>query len=136
MEFTEKIERAIRKSAELHDGQKRENTKTPYVIHPFSVAFMLSAHTDDENVIVAVLLHDVLEDVPSYTKEDIVKEFGSHVAQIVSEVTEDKSISDWKSRKEKYLEGLSVASKEAFMVALADKLHNTESLIRVYKKYG
>src|SRR3989344_285739 len=135
MEFTEKIERAIRKSAELHDGQKRENTKTPYVIHPFSVAFMLSTYTDDEDIIVAALLHDVLEDTP-YTKEDIVREFGSRAAQIVSEVPEDKSIFEWKARKEKYLKVLSTASKEALMVALADKLHNTESLINAYKKYG
>lgn len=142
MFLTPKIESAIKRATSLHDGQKRKVSGLPYVVHPYAVAFLLAHYTDDEDVIIAGLLHDVLEDVPGYTEDDLVAEFGARVTAIVKEVTEDYTEAakmdhslrrqGWKERKEKYLSNLSDDSPEALLVTTADKIHNLRSLINDY----
>lgn len=76
-----------------------------------------------------------------YRFDDIKKDFGDRVANIVKEVSEDKDpniITDekatWEDRKRKYLKHLEVASREAMLVCAADKIHNFSSLLDVYKE--
>ena len=90
MKFTPKIQKAINIAAEKHLRQKRKNTGRPFVVHPFSVGFILSEYTKDEDIICAGFLHDVLEDVKDYTFLDMKKDFGLRVSEIVKENTEDK----------------------------------------------
>lgn len=149
MNLTPQIEKAIKTAARLHKGQYRkvvgeDGEELPYVSHLYSVAWILAEYTDDEDVIIAGLLHDVLEDVkPSvYDEEDMKEEFGERVTRIVKEVSEDKdgtitkeeAEDTWQERKEGYLNGLEEDSKEGLMCSAADKLHNTRSLIEDYKK--
>ncbi|MEI6479962.1 MAG: HD domain-containing protein [bacterium] len=122
-----KIQKAIYVATHQHRSQTRKVNNLPYIVHPFSVAWLLSEQTKDEDVIVAALLHDVLEDTEGYEYSDIVRDFGERVANIVSEVTE-KSNLDWKDRKEKYINRLESASEEALMLATADKIHNLVSI--------
>lgn len=144
MKMTPKIQKAITKASILHHSQKRKGDGSPYIIHPYSVAFILAGYTNDENIIVAGLLHDVLEDVKGYTAEDMEKDFGNKITQIVKEVSEDKDPNDskekskatWQKRKEKYLENLRNGSFEAMMVSCADKIHNLLSMLDAYKKRG
>lgn len=63
MRLTSKIEKAINFAAQKHLGQIRKGDGLPYIVHPFGVAWILSGYSTDEDVIVAGLLHDVLEDV-------------------------------------------------------------------------
>ena len=96
---------------EKHEQQKRKYTGMPYTTHPMSVYAILLTITDDENVLKAGLLHDVIEDTPtSYT--EIKKLFGKRVADIVKEVTKDKNGK------------FNIKTKEGLMVKLADTLHN------------
>jgi (p)ppGpp synthase/HD superfamily hydrolase len=67
MRLTPKIQKAINIAAEKHLRQKRKSTGRPFIIHPFSVGFILSEFTNDEDIIAAGLLHDILEDVRGYT---------------------------------------------------------------------
>ena len=144
MKLTPKIQKAINKAAFLHLGQTRKSSDTPYIVHPFSVACILSEYTDSEDVICAGLLHDVLEDVKGYLFVDLESEFGSRVAKIVREVSEDKDPGDsrdkairtWQKRKEAYIANLKNDSEEALMVSCADKIHNLNSLIEVIKEQG
>ena len=144
MLFTPKIQKAVIRSAILHQNQKRKGTPIPYIIHPYSVALILSDYIDDEDIIVAGLLHDVLEDVPNYSGDDMKKEFGEKVYKIVKEVSEDKDPNDkgenkkitWQKRKEGYLAILKNDSFEAMMVCCADKIHNLLSLIEAYEEQG
>lgn len=139
MFLTKKIEKAIVRSAELHRKQSRKASGAPYIVHPFAVAFLLAHYVEDEDVICAGLLHDVLEDVPSYGAEKMREEFGENVYRIVKEVTEDQNLKEswslfsrgnhWKKRKEKYLENLRNDSPEGLMIAAADKIHNIRSLV-------
>ncbi len=133
MILTPKIQKAINEAAALHSKQVRKGVAVPYIVHPFSVAVILSNYTDDEDVIAAGLLHDTLEDVPEYKYEDLEKGFGARVAEIVKGVTEEKYISEnkkatWHERKLEYLENLKHDSKEAMLVCAADKIHNLNSM--------
>lgn len=140
MNVTPKIEKAIKKASQLHVGQTRKSDgNIPYVSHVFSVAAILSNYTDDEDIIAAALLHDTIEDT-SYTPENLEREFGTRVKDIVMGVTEEKMRDGvkipWAERKQKYLERIMQDSKESLLVAAADRLHNISSLIVEYKECG
>ena len=150
MLLTSKIEKAIVRSAELHRHQQRKAGGAPYVVHPFAVAFLLAHYSEDEDVICAGLLHDILEDVPSYGADRMRAEFDERVSAIVREVTEDHEAEDpiqffpygntrkkqWKTRKEGYLQRLENDSTEGLMIAAADKIHNLRSLVDGYIEEG
>lgn len=146
MFLTKKIERAIVTATVLHQNQKRKLNDVPYIVHPYAVAFLLAHYSDDEDVIIAGLLHDTLEDVPSYTEEKLCAEFGERVCKIVKEVTEAytqeekehpyKRAGSWLARKEGYLKYLKDDSKEALLVAAADKIHNMRSFLDEYQIHG
>jgi (p)ppGpp synthase/HD superfamily hydrolase len=122
-----KIQKAIYIATHQHRHQERKMSGIPYIVHPFSVAWILAEQTKDEDVVVAGLLHDVIEDTDGYDYNDIVRDFGEKVAKIVSEVTENKSLS-WRDRKEKYIEVFENSSQESLMVATADKIHNLSAI--------
>ena len=144
MKLTPVIEKAIGMSARLHRHQERRDSETPYAMHPYAVAFLISEYTDDEETIAAALMHDVLEDVRGYEYEDLVNDFGKRIASIVLEVSEERSPyfsmkkdrQTWRYRKERYLENLKSASKEALLVAAGDKYHNLFALVRAYREHG
>ncbi len=140
MRLTQKIERAIRVAGYLHDGQTRKaEIPIPYITHLFSVAAILSMYTEDEDVIVAGLLHDALEDTEC-TAEDLERDFGIKVKETVLQVTEEKEKNgvriSWKERKENYLEQLRRGTREALLVAAADKIHNLQAIIDDLRLHG
>jgi (p)ppGpp synthase/HD superfamily hydrolase len=127
--FSAAIERALRVSLDAHKNQFRKgNPGVPYVVHPMHVALMLARFDVEEDVIVAGLLHDVVEDCPDWTSERIAAEFGAHVASIVAQLTEDKS-RPWDERKRWAVDHVPHMSPEAASVKAADKLHNLNSLL-------
>lgn len=144
MIFTPRINEAIKLSAHLHRNQTRKDFyNTPYVSHLFSVAMILTSATSDEEIIIAGLMHDSLEDVPSYTYDKLVIDCGARVADIVTHVTEpldpnkrDDEQLPWLQRKEVYLENLRSGGIESAMVSAADKIHNTESFLLDAKNEG
>jgi len=94
-------------------------------------------------VIISGLLHDTLEDVKGYYYEDLKRDFGTKVAEIVKGVSEDKDPNvesddkaTWEDRKTKYLAGLDNDSNESLMVCAADKIHNLRSMIDAYQEKG
>jgi (p)ppGpp synthase/HD superfamily hydrolase len=135
---------AINLASRLHSSQVRKgDINLPYISHPFSVAWILSNYTDDEDVIISGLLHDILEGVKGYYYEDLKRDFGTKVAEIVKGVSEDKDPNvesdkkaTWEDRKTKYLAGLDNDSNESLMVCAADKIHNLQSMINAYQEKG
>lgn len=134
MKLTPLTLKAISASARLHRNQTRKSDGSPYIVHPFSVAVLISEHTEDDIVIAAALLHDVLEDVVGYIEEDMRRDFGDKVTDIVLEVSEDKDPNvkedkraTWRDRKKKYLTGLETHGPDALLVAVGDKLNNLTS---------
>jgi (p)ppGpp synthase/HD superfamily hydrolase len=143
MDLTPKIKKANDFAAEKHKGQLRKGSDIPYFTHPEAVAKILSEYTDDEEVISAGYLHDVLEDVEGVEFEDLSRNFNRKIAEIVQDVTGEKEPNSkkekqatWKYRKTQYIQHLQEASTQALLVCAADKIHNLESIIEKYKQEG
>lgn len=139
-----RIHRAVRLASHLHRNQtRRDKDHSPYVSHLVCVAMMLQEVTDDEDVIIAGLLHDSLEDVPGYSLERLREDCGERVANIVYHVTEpldaNREAGDqlpWLERKEMYLKRLEEGGVESALVSCADKVHNAEAFITDMQEEG
>lgn len=136
-----KIEDAIIFATQTHEGQTRKLTSVPYILHPIEVAAIIHNITSDEDVIIAGLLHDTVEDCGLDPK--IIKErYGKRVAALVQCETEDKySTLDpketWQRRKEESLLILKITQDIGVKILwLADKLANLRSFYRSYLKMG
>ena len=121
------IHSAIIFATKAHNGQKRKGTDLPYIIHPLEVIQILSSVSASEDVLIAGVLHDVLEDT-KITYDTLVKTFGKDIAQIVKECTASKT-STWIIQKEKTIDKLRNTSTNTAMVLCADKLSNLRSII-------
>ncbi len=121
------IHEAIVFASQKHNGQVRKGTKIPYISHPMEVMQILTENQCSETVIVAGILHDVLEDTDTAPSE-IRKLFGDEVLKIVAAESEDKSKS-WKERKQTTIDNLLSASLEVCLVCMADKLANLRSIV-------
>ncbi len=129
-----KIFEAINKASIMHKDQYRKGGEVLHVFsHLCSVAFLLLEEgIKDDDIIVAALMHDSIEDIPNYTFTNLENDFGKRVMNIVQGVTEDNDLS-YKDKKESYLENLKHSSVESLLVSLADKIHNSYSLIDMWK---
>ncbi|HEY4495997.1 MAG TPA: HD domain-containing protein [Candidatus Paceibacterota bacterium] len=140
MKLTPKIQKAINFAARLHREHTRIGLNLPYIVHPYSVACLVSEYKEDEDLICAALLHDVLEDVDDYNFKELRRDFGDKVARLVKEVTEDRTDLEenwtlrdsWKKRKAFYLKNLRSVSKWALLICAADTTHNLQSLKDTY----
>lgn len=125
------IERAYRFSEKAHEGQFRRSGE-PYIFHPLSVADILADMRLDLDSIATALLHDTVEDTHA-TLEDIRREFGETVAQLVDGVTK---ISQIKFRNAIDKQGENIRKMivamgkdvRVVLVKLADRLHNMRTL--------
>jgi (p)ppGpp synthase/HD superfamily hydrolase len=134
--YSFRIEQAIRAATVLHHEQTRKGSLPyPYVTHLFSVAMLLTEYTDNEDVIIAALLHDTLEDT-DYTLAELTEDFGGTVATIVDTLTEKKTEGErtlsWVDRKKNYAKQLKNGPMEAVMIAAADKTHNFRTSVEDY----
>lgn len=129
-------EKALIFAAEAHKWQRRKDScpvtgksGSAYINHPVRVALAvkLIAKIDDVDTRVAALLHDTVEDT-GVTFDQLVSEFGQRIANIVMEVTDDKSLSKVE-RKKLQIEHAGTISYEARLVKLADKLDNLHDLL-------
>jgi (p)ppGpp synthase/HD superfamily hydrolase len=125
------IKEAIRFATWAHASidQRRKYTNEPYIIHPAAVARLVSWITDDEAMIAAAWLHDVVEDTP-VTIDEIRSKFGDDVASLVSDLTAVSKPEDGnrKTRKAIDLEHTATASPRAKTIKLADLVHNLGSV--------
>ena len=127
-----RFEEALRFAAEVHQGMYRKGSKNPFILHPMETAAIASGITADEDVLIAALLHDAIEDAGA-SAEQIRSRFGSRVTSIVLADTEvfdpNRSAADsWMDRKVALLERLKTASREEKSVILADRLSNLRSI--------
>ena len=135
-----KLDQAIAYATAKHSGTFRKGTKIPYITHPMEAAAIVAAMTDDEEVIAAAVLHDVLEDTDA-SYQEVEKLFGHRVASLVADESENKreeepAESTWKIRKQETLEHLKNASHEVKLIAFGDKLANIRAMRRDYMTIG
>ncbi|MGH8401732.1 MAG: RelA/SpoT family protein, partial [Gammaproteobacteria bacterium] len=127
----DEVQRAYQFGARAHEGQRRLSGE-PYISHPIAVATILADQRLDYHTIEAALLHDVIEDTPTL-KEELIKDFGSEVAQLVDGVSKLTQIK-FESREQAQAENFRkmilamVEDIRVILVKLADRLHNMRTL--------
>lgn len=129
-----KYEEALQVATRAHHGQIRKNSTESYLEHPKRVANLLERAKFREEVVIAGLLHDVVEDSET-TMEEIRVQFGDAIADIVAAHTEDKRLS-WEDRKRHTIETVKRAPLEVKALIVADKLDNLQSVKKQYDEIG
>ena len=135
------LEEAVIFSTIMHQGKVRKFGGRPYILHPMEVAQILSTMTDDDEVVTAGILHDIVEDTDG-TLEEIEKRFGKRVAHLVASESENEypgvdRAASWQRRKEDSLLVLRNSEDVGVkMLWLADKLSNIRSLAGAYSERG
>lgn len=142
MIYTKKIKDAIKfatKTHEVYQKQTRKGKDIPYITHPLAVGLTLARAGANEDVIVAGILHDTIEDSISEKKvtyEMLAERFGQNVADLVLSVTEQNKELPWEERKEKALEHIKDFSHDSLLVKSADVITNGSELLEDYGKDG
>lgn len=137
----ELVSEAIAFAVKAHDGMRRKKKDAPYILHPMEAAVIVGTMTDDQHLIAAAALHDVVEDA-GITIGEIEQRFGKRVRELVESETEDKRAdlppeSTWRIRKEESLAVLrDTDDMGVLMVWLGDKLANMRSVYRDFKVEG
>ncbi len=126
------VKKAYELAAKVHEGQKRLSGE-PYIMHPLSVALILARLGMDDASIIAAMLHDTVEDT-DLTNDEIKKEFGDTVAELVDGVTKIGRV-PLQTKEEQQAENirkmLIAMSRDirVIIIKLADRLHNMRTLM-------
>jgi (p)ppGpp synthase/HD superfamily hydrolase len=134
-----RLQRAFRYAAEKHAGQTRKQTAVPYLSHLMAVASLVLEAGGDEDMAIAALLHDVVEDCGGMPRlREVRKQFGPRVARIVEGCTDSfgEPKPEWMERKRDYLREVMQADVETRLVSASDKLHNVRTILADYRKDG
>ena len=138
--YSDRINHALAFAAKHHDQQVRKGTRLPYLTHPANVALILTRYGQEDETVIAGILHDVIEDTvrEAYSREMLVsrirEKFGEEVLDTVLQVTHRHADDDGvelspADRKADYLERLAKATPRARWVCAADKLHNAATIV-------
>jgi (p)ppGpp synthase/HD superfamily hydrolase len=130
--LTDRFDRALLYATHVHGGQVRKETSIPYIAHLLAVAAAVLEYGGDEDLAIAALLHDSVEDQGGRRRlDDVHNRFGERVARIVegcsdslADTGKGEPKADSKKRKEAYLAHLREADEDTLTVSLADKVHN------------
>lgn len=144
--FTPRLTEAVDYARE-HHTETRKGTSIPYLAHLFGVAALVMAETDGaipvtEEMVVAALLHDVVEDHGGLPRlREVERRFGAIVARMVEglsdSLSEDsKAKASWEERKRGYLERLRTEPDQVLLISVADKLYNAKSMLDDYRVVG
>ena len=129
-------ESALRFAKKNHKAQVRKGSVRPYITHCMEVARILHKNGYSEEIVVAGLLHDTVEDT-EVTLEDLRRKYGEEISNLVKYVTEDKSPGlSWEKRKVMYIKNLTDAPEGSVVVSAADKLHNVTEMLQDWLKVG
>lgn len=125
------VTKAHNYALQYHGSQKRKSGE-PYIIHPLNVANILAGLGMDTTTVCAALLHDVIEDTKA-TRQDLIKEFGKEVTEIVDGVTKLQKLqyTDKEEQQvENYRKMFLAMGKDirVILIKLADRLHNMRTL--------
>lgn len=126
-------------AAEKHRGQRRKTTTIPYIAHLIGVTSLVLEAGGDEDLAIAALLHDVVEDCGGEKMlKEVRRRFGSRVAKIVDGCTDAYVMPkpEWRERKETYIHRLQSENADTRLVSAADKLNNVRSILSDYRDIG
>jgi (p)ppGpp synthase/HD superfamily hydrolase len=131
--------RAFAFAAEKHKHQTRKASTIPYIAHLMGVASLVLEAGGDEDLAIAALLHDVVEDCGGAPMlQEVRHKFGERVAKVVDGCTDADTYPKppWRERKESYIRHLKKANADTRLVSAADKLNNVRSILSDYRAIG
>ena len=134
-----RFNRAFLFAAEKHSRQTRKASTIPYIAHLMGVASLVLEAGGDEDLAIAALLHDVVEDCGGAPMlKEVRRRFGNRVAEVVDGCTDTYEVPKppWRERKESYLRRLKKESADTRLVSAADKLNNVRSILSDYRAVG
>ena len=137
--LTHRFDEAVRYAHEVHGTQTKKGTSTPYLAHLIGVASIVLDDSGDEDEAIGALLHDAAEDHGGRQRvEDIRARFGDQVAKIVEDCTDSFATppEPWAERKMKYAQHARLLPPPSLRVSVADKVHNTYSILRDLRTIG
>jgi GTP pyrophosphokinase len=140
--LTGRFDEALHYATRHHSLQLRRGTTIPYVAHVLSVAALTLEMNGDEDEAIGALLHDVVEDGGGQAAlDDIDARFGDVVAQIVADNSDwiDDGTGEqpsWWDRKRAYVTSIAAKDPASLRVSLADKIHNSRSILLDYREVG
>ena len=131
------VSEALVFAAKAHDGMRRRKSEIPYLLHPMEVSVIIGTMTDNQEVIAAGILHDVVEDA-EICIEEIGEKFGARVMELVAYETENKREDlppedTWRVRKEESLEKLKNTDESITEIAFDSGFENVGYFIRRFK---
>lgn len=121
------LSKAIEFATKAHADQTRKASGVPYISHPLSVAKTLSEHHCAEELVIAAILHDTIEDT-NVTRDDLQHHFGERITSLVESLSEPDKSATWEVRKQHTIAFLEHAPPDVLLIACADKLDNARSL--------
>ena len=130
--LSEKLLYALEFASVAHKQLRKGPNRVPYISHPAAVGLILWKTGYSEDITIAGILHDVIEDT-AYTRADIEREFGREIADWVVEVSEDGTLPH-DEMKEQYLDNLKTASSQALAISAADLLANRRNMLLELKQ--
>ncbi|MEN9936355.1 MAG: hypothetical protein RLZZ387_2934 [Chloroflexota bacterium] len=137
--YSPRYDEALRLAARAHRSQLRKGTDIPYIAHPVAVSVILLRHGFGEDLAIAGLLHDVVEDC-DVPLADIAATFGPEIARLVAAVSETKAADGtelpWEQRKAEKLAHLLSGGPDVAALKAADALHNVQSILADLREVG
>ena len=140
--FTEAIE-----YARQHHTEFRKGTDIPYMAHLLGVAALVMGEAGGrvlvtEDMVLAALLHDVVEDHGGMTRlHEVEQRFGANVARMVEGLSDSfaenqQPKDEWKKRKSEYIERLRHEPDDVLLISAADKLYNAKAILDDFNEIG
>jgi (p)ppGpp synthase/HD superfamily hydrolase len=131
--------KALGYAAKLHGRQIRKRTQRPYIGHLLSVTATVIEYGGDEEMAIAALLHDAVEDQGGAPRlREIRRKFGKRVAHIVDGCTDtdQQPKPPWLERKRAYVARVGREGADVRLVSAADKLSNVRETLHDFRMHG
>ena len=142
---TDLLDRAIIFAVKAHHNTERRGKGFPYIVHPMEAVEIVATMTSDQELLAAAALHDAVEDT-DVTVEQLRETFGDRVAELVHAESDQldgqvftgaaNEAETWHQRKQAAIDRLAMASHDAKIVAMGDKLSNMRAIWRDYQMKG
>jgi GTP pyrophosphokinase len=142
--LSERFTDAVEYARQLHT-EFRKGTEIPYMAHLLGVAALVMGEAGGkvpvtENMVIAALLHDVVEDHGGERRlRDVERKFGNDVARMVAGLSDSfvenhEQKSEWKERKQTYIERLRNEADDVLLISAADKLYNAKAILEDFRQ--
>ena len=122
------LEDAVLKAFEYHGNQMRKFSDELYVNHCLRVASLVGDYTNDDDLVIAAVLHDIVEDT-AYTLPELKRIFGEKVSDLVCELTNDPVVLNKQGKRLYISNKFNTLSNNGLIIKSLDRLDNLTGLI-------